>query len=140
MEYQKPKVGVSVIIIRENKILLGKRKNSHGSGTWAFPGGHLEKFESLGDCARRETLKETGLEIKVINENIAYITTNDIFEEEEKHYVTLFVKAEYLSGEAKNMEPKKCSGWNWFEWSNLPKPLFLPLKNLIKYKYNPFNN
>jgi 8-oxo-dGTP diphosphatase len=36
----RPKVGVGVCIVKDNKVLLGKRKNSHGDGTWAFPGGH----------------------------------------------------------------------------------------------------
>jgi len=53
---KRPLIGVAVIVIKENRVLLGKRKNSHGSGTWAFPGGHLEFNESIEDCARREVL------------------------------------------------------------------------------------
>ena len=34
------KVGVSVIIVNSDSLLLGKRKGSHGNGTWAPPGGH----------------------------------------------------------------------------------------------------
>ena len=30
---KKPKVGVGVIVIKDNKVLLGKRKNSHGEGS-----------------------------------------------------------------------------------------------------------
>ena len=37
-----PRVGIGVIIRKDNKILLGKRKNAHGEGSWCFPGGHLE--------------------------------------------------------------------------------------------------
>jgi 8-oxo-dGTP diphosphatase len=44
---KRPLIGVSVIIIKDNQVLLGKRKNSHGSGTWAFPGGHLEFNETI---------------------------------------------------------------------------------------------
>lgn len=39
---KSPKVGIGVIVRKDNQILLGKRKNSHGDGCWAFPGGHLE--------------------------------------------------------------------------------------------------
>ena len=53
---KRPLIGVAVIVIKENRVLLGKRKNSHDSGTWAFPGGHLEFKESIKDCARREVL------------------------------------------------------------------------------------
>jgi len=45
---------------------------------------------------------------------------------------------EYDSGEAKVMEPEKCEKWNWFEWNNLPEPLFLPIQNLLKKGYIPF--
>ena len=39
--------------------------------------------------------------------------------------------AEYDSGIVKIMEPNKCLEWKWFSWSKLPKPLFLPTKNLL---------
>ncbi len=56
-----PLVGVGVIVIRNGGILLGKRIGSHGAGTWALPGGHLEYAERIEDCAAREVLEETGL-------------------------------------------------------------------------------
>jgi len=70
-----PRVGVGVIIMRGDKVLLGKRKGSHGSDSWSFPGGHLEMYESFFDCAERETMEETGLKIDVIRE--LPIVTND---------------------------------------------------------------
>jgi len=39
---KRPAVGVATIVLKNGKVLLGKRKGSHGSGSWAFPGGHLE--------------------------------------------------------------------------------------------------
>jgi len=129
-------VGVGIIVIEDNKVLLGKRKNAHGKGSWCFPGGHLEFNEKLEDCARREVLEETGIKIK----NIRLGTfTNDIFKKERKHYITLFIVAEYDSGDARVMEPEKCERWKWFNWDKLPKPLFLPIQNLLKQKYNPLS-
>ena len=58
MESKCPKVGVGVAVVKDGKVLLGKRKNAHGEGTWSFPGGHLEYKESWEDCAIRETLEE----------------------------------------------------------------------------------
>lgn len=56
------KVGCEVFIIQQNFILLGKRKNCYGEGTWGLPGGHLEAGEQLIDCARRELREELGIE------------------------------------------------------------------------------
>ena len=134
MSENRPKIGVGVIVINGDKILFGKRINSHGDGTWSFPGGHLEFGESVEGCARREVMEETGLEIA----NLRPATfTNDIFENEGKHYVTLFVIADYTTGTAQIMEPDKCSVWEWFTWDNLPEPLFLPIENLRKQKFTP---
>jgi 8-oxo-dGTP diphosphatase len=130
----RPAIGVAVIVMKNGKVLLGKRINSHGSGTWAFPGGHLEFNESIEDCAKREVFEETGLSIKSI-QRVAY--TNDIFEEEKKHYVTLFVVSEYDFGELQIKEPDKCERWDWFNWNEFPEPLFLSLKNLLGQEFNP---
>ena len=136
MEEKRPKVGMGVIISKEGKVLLHKRKGAHGTGTWSFPGGHLEFGESLEQCAKRETKEEAGIEIKNIK---FYTITNDVHKNEDKHYITIFMLAEHDSGEPQILEPDKCEKWQWFSWDNLPKPLFLPIENLLKQGFNPFN-
>ncbi len=136
MENKRPKVGVGVIVVKDGKALLGKRKNAHGEGSWSFPGGHLEFNESWEDCASRETMEETGIAIKNIRFGAA---TNDIFQSEGKHYITIFMLADYDSGEVKVMEPEKCERWEWFKWDNFPQPLFIPVQNLRKRNYNPLS-
>src|SRR3989344_3541193 len=132
---QRPKVGLGVIVIKDGKILMGKRKNAHGEGAWCYPGGHLEYGESWEECARREAKEETGIEIT----NLRFCTaTNDIFEKEDKHYITLCILADWASGEVKPMEPDKCERWEWFDWDHLPQPLFLPTINQLKQGFNPF--
>jgi len=133
---ERPKVGVGVFIIRNKKILMGQRINAHGEGTWSLPGGHLEFFETFEDCAKREVMEETGLKIT----DVTFATaTNDMFEKENKHYITIFVKSKNSEGVAKVMEPNKCLKWDWFNWDNLPKQLFLPLENLRKTDFNPID-
>lgn len=135
MEKDRPKIGVGAIVIKNGKVLLGKRKNAHGDGTWSFPGGHLEFGESIEDCARRETEEETGL----IIDNFKKSTfTNDVFEKEGKHYVTLYAIAEISEGEPVVAEPEKCEEWKWFDWDNLPSPIFIPIENLLKENFDPF--
>lgn len=129
MEKRRPYVGIGVCVIKDKKVLLGKRKNAHGAGSWCFPGGHLEFGESIEQCARREVLEETGLEIENLRRGPF---TNDIFETAAKHYVTLFVIADCVGGTLEVKEPHKCERWQWFSWQDLPEPLFLPNQNLVK--------
>jgi 8-oxo-dGTP diphosphatase len=127
-EKPKPKVGVGVIVIKDNKILLGKRKGAHGAGEWSFAGGHLEFGESVEACASRELMEETGLIARSVHLGP---WVNDIMEID-RHYVTLFVFVDEFEGEPQLMEPDKCDGWNWFAWNALPSPLFLPVTSLIE--------
>jgi len=84
-----PRVGLGVLIFNQHgQILLGKRKQSHGSSSFGPPGGHLEFGESFEHCAIREVLEETGLNI-VSPRFLA--ATNDLFELENKHYVSICV-------------------------------------------------
>lgn len=124
-----PKVGIGVLIFKGKKILLGKRTGSHGADTWAPPGGHLEFRESFENCAVREVKEETGLDI-TSPEFLA--VTNDIFEEENKHYVTIFMVAQHPEGQAvENLEPQKTTSWDWFDIKSVPDQLFLPLNDLL---------
>ena len=132
---QRPLIGIGVIISRNGTILLGKRRNAHGEGTWCCPGGHLEYGESLEACARREVMEETGLEIVNIRRGTF---TNDLFEKEGKHYVTLFMLADCEQGTPEVREPEKCERWAWFAREALPQPLFLPLQNLLKDGFSLF--
>lgn len=130
--HDRPLIGVAVIVIKDNTVLLGKRINSHGDGTWAFPGGHLEFNESIEECARREVLEETGIEITNLR---CGPYTNDIFTREDKHYVTLFVLADHDAGEPMVKEPHKCEEWQWHRWPPQVQPRFLPLTNLLKQNF-----
>ena len=131
-----PLVGVGVIVLRNGLVLLGERLGSHGSGTWAFPGGHLEFGETVEQCAAREVREETGLELQDIRTG-PY--SNDLFASEQKHYVTLFVVSSSAEGEPEALEPTKCSRWQWFKWSELPTPLFQPLQTLVRTGFIPEN-
>ncbi|MGM0403323.1 MAG: nucleotide triphosphate diphosphatase NUDT15 [Thermodesulfobacteriota bacterium] len=134
MEKNFPRVGVGVIVVRGGRILLGKRIGSHGAGTWALPGGHLEYGETVEDCAVREVREETGLAIDVLGRG-PY--TSDVFPEAKKHYITLFVEARSDKGEPQILEPTRCLSWQWFSWSALPEPKFPPLASLVKTGFVP---
>ncbi len=119
-ENPRPRVGIGVMIVKDGKVLLGKRKGSHGEGDYAFPGGHLEYMESFEECARRETMEEAGIEI----ENVRFQILANVKAWKPKHYVHINVIADWKSGEPRVMEPEKCEGWGWYDLDALPQPLF----------------
>lgn len=127
-------VGVGVLVVQDRLVLLGKRRGSHGAGTWSAPGGRLEFGESIEDCAARELREETGLAASSI-ELGPY--TNDVFAEAGEHYLTIFVVARGVDGAPKNLEPEKCDGWAWHAWDQFPQPLFTPLLNLRRIGWRP---
>lgn len=132
-----PRIGVGVFVRKDGKFLIGKRKGDikHGNGDWHLAGGHLEFGETLEECAKREAFEETGVSIT----NVKFLSiTNDIFSDT-KHYVTLFMVADYESGEVTACEPDKCEGWEWVTWEDIPKPLFLPIEHLIEQNISPFS-
>lgn len=132
----RPKIWVGVIVYKDGKILFGKRKNAHGDGTRSFPWWHLEFGEEVFECAKREVLEETWLTIK--NLRIGPYT-NDVFDQENKHYITLFIISEYDSWDLQIMEPEKCDAWEWKSKEEIPETVFLPIQNLINQWYNPFD-
>ena len=118
---QRPRVGVGVMILKEEKVLLGKRKGeSVGAGHYAWPGGHLEYMESFEGCAKREVMEETGME----TDNIRFLRLLNLKDYAPKHYVDIGLIADWRSGEPKIMEPDKIERWDWYEMDKLPEPLF----------------
>jgi len=124
---QYPKCGVAVMVIKDGKVLVGKRKGAHGAGDYAFPGGKLEWMESFENCAKRETREEAGIEIK----NIRFLRLLN-FKFYEKHFVDVGVVADWAGGDPKIMEPEKCEGWAWYDMDKLPSPLFKGCESCIK--------
>ncbi len=114
---------------------MGKRLNAFGRGTWCTPGGKLEMYEDVYECARRETMEEAGIEV----ENLRMVgVTNDIMREVGSHFITLEFAADWKSGEARLAEPDTFETWEWFPWDNLPKPLFPPTQNFVDSGVDPF--
>ena len=131
-----PKVGIGVMILREGKILLGKRKGSHGEGEYAFPGGHLEYMEGFEQCARRETAEECGVEI----ENVRFQYLSNLLKYAPKHYVHIGLVADWKSGEPLLLEPEKCEAWEWFDLDHLSDiPMFEPCRLAVEYYQSDIN-
>lgn len=59
----QPIMGIGAVIVKENKILLEKRKNTPGRGKWSIPGGLVELGENLEQAVIREVKEETCLDV-----------------------------------------------------------------------------
>lgn len=125
----RPQVGVGVVVRRGDRILLGQRTGSHGAGQWALPGGKLDPGEHPLDCARRELAEEAG--VRAHRFRALPFFSNDLFPDFDRHFITLYVICDHLSGEPQLLEPDKCLGWSWEPWNAPPQPIFDGLRLLI---------
>jgi len=128
MALRGPLVGAAAIVVRDGRVLLGERRGSHGAGDWAFPGGKVDPGEDPADTVARELAEEAGLVATAV-EPLAW--TTDLFPDEGLHYVTLHHLVTAAPGEPEVREPDKCLGWGWYAWDALPRPLFVPVANLL---------
>ena len=127
-----PRVGVGVFVFKDGKFLMGQRRGAHGEGSWSIPGGHLEFGENPEQTAVREVAEETGLTIT----NVAFAAvTNDVFEAEGRHYVTLWMRSDWAAGEPTLLEPDKFIDQRWVDFESLPAPLFLPWQQLLTSEF-----
>ena len=64
--YLDPKVAVGTIIrSTRDRLVLVRRAIEPGYGKWVFPGGYVDRGETLLAAARREAREECGLEVRI---------------------------------------------------------------------------
>ena len=65
MTRKSPKLAVDAVILKNDSIILIKRKYDPYSGNWALPGGFVEYGETVEDALIREAKEETGLDVRI---------------------------------------------------------------------------
>jgi uncharacterized protein (TIGR00730 family) len=129
-----PSVGVSALVVRDGRLLLGLRRGAHGAGTWSPPGGAVDAGEDPAATALRELEEETGL---VAATATPAGFTNDVFPAERQHWITLHHLVEGATGDPVNREPHRCERLAFFPLDALPAPLFTPLRALLATGWPP---
>jgi 8-oxo-dGTP diphosphatase len=94
-----PQIAVGAIVIKDNGVLLVKRKQPPGEGLWAIPGGRVELGETLQEAAEREVEEETGVAVRAGNP----VYTFDLIERDDAgriryHYIIVDLMADYVDG------------------------------------------
>ncbi len=115
-------IGINILIIRDGKLLLGKRKGSYGAGMWGLPGGHLEHDECMIDAAARELAEETGL-------TATYFEFVNLFNNHQGKEIMHYLQIGFIAHEVQNepvlKEPNRCEEWRWFKLTDLPEDILL---------------
>jgi 8-oxo-dGTP diphosphatase len=60
--YALPQLCVGAVTISAGRLLLVQRGTSPGRGLWSFPGGRVERGETMAEACVRELFEETGIE------------------------------------------------------------------------------
>lgn len=107
---------------------------------WGTPKGHLNPDEEHMDCAARETLEETGIDVHVLTERFDPVEVNSGAERKTVHIFLAYPVAGMKDLIA--TEPHPADGENyqvaWFPVSKLPachqyqRPLFDALPNAVR--------
>ena len=132
-----PEIAVGAVVIRDEKVLLVKRRKPPGKGLWSIPGGRVELGETLKEAAEREVKEEAGVIIRAKDP----VYTFDLIDRDKQgyirfHYVIVDLLADYVSGKP-NPSSDACEA-RWVtprELEELPVSRITKefLKNIIQF-------
>jgi 8-oxo-dGTP diphosphatase len=115
MNYKVPKITVDGVVMRDDQLLLVKRKNEPFKGRWALPGGYVEYGEKTENAIVREVFEETGLQTCVRELVGVY---SDPKRDPRGHTITIVYDLEIVGGELRSGDD--ASDAMFFSLNNLP--------------------
>lgn len=121
--YPTPQPAVRTLVVRDNKLLLVKEKDS---GLWSLPGGWCDIDCTPKETAIKETYEESGYVIEC-TKLLAVFDRRQYIKKSLYDVYCLYFLGNVVAGEAKCNHETEDIGW--FEVSNLPS---LSRKNSIE--------
>ncbi|GFE49483.1 hypothetical protein So717_12360 [Roseobacter cerasinus] len=108
-----PKLAALAVVLKDDKLLLVKRRNEPDAGLWGFPGGHVDLGETAMEAAARELREETG----VVGRPLRYLTNIDVIVRDaadriQFHFLLAAVLCEHISGEPTADDDVSDAGWH----------------------------
>lgn len=106
---------INALVVKDGKILIGKRseEETHEPGSWAIPGGKIERTEGdVWQIAEQTLAREVEEETGVIIEDNSRLICNNTFIRSTGHHVIVFVYlCNWKSGVAKPLEDTTDVKW-----------------------------
>ena len=90
--YLDPKVAACTICMLDGGIVLLRRSIEPGAGKWVFPGGFVDRGETVAAAAMRETMEEVNLRVSLTG-------ILDVYSFSHSPVVVIVYAAEVVSGE-----------------------------------------
>lgn len=111
-----PKLAALAVVLKDDKLLLVKRRNEPDAGLWGFPGGHVDLGETAMEAAARELREETG----VVARPLRYLTNIDVIVRDaaggiQFHFLLAAVLCEHISGTPQADDDVSDAGWHAIE-------------------------
>jgi len=95
IRFRNPAPAVSLLIVHDGRVLLGKRRGEPGKGKWGTPSGYIEYEDDFLTTAIREAREETGLEVEL--ESILNVLSS--FLSSQYHFLAVYLLARVVGGE-----------------------------------------
>jgi 8-oxo-dGTP diphosphatase len=112
-------VAAAIIENEKGQILIARRKKGKAlEGLWEFPGGKIEKNETIEECLKRELLEEMNIQI----EPYQSFGVSD-YEYGEVHIRLFALKAKFVDGNIKLVDHDQ---WEWVHPKDLKEYEFAP--------------
>lgn len=107
-EYKNPTPTVDVLLERDSKILMVRRKKDPYKDHLALPGGFVNEGETVEDAMKRETMEEISLEVHPIDILGVY---SDPSRDPRKHIMTVVFVGIIVGGEIRANDDAASIEW-----------------------------
>jgi 8-oxo-dGTP diphosphatase len=114
IQFKNPAPTVSILIVKGDRVLLGKRGGPPGRTKWAIPSGYVEYEDDFLTTAIREVKEETGLDVEI--QSLLNVVSS--FLSPRFHFLAIYLLAHVVGGELRAGDDLVEA-----EWFSLSEPL-----------------
>jgi 8-oxo-dGTP diphosphatase len=118
--YKYPAYTADLVILKDDTILLIKRKNPPFQGSWALPGGFVDPGETAEKAAHRELKEETGVKVS----KLVHVGRWDKPDRDPRGQVITDAFKAVVTGDVKERAGDDAKEVKWFDVKKLPSLAF----------------